>query len=76
MSTAIISKGGRITIPLNVRKKLGVATGDRIEFVELADAQFALVPAIIDVRALRGIVPRPPRPLSVDEMRRLKHRRG
>ena len=76
MTTAILSSKGQITIPLSVRRKLGVATGDRVEFVELAEGQFALVPAIEDVRTLKGIVRKPPRPVSVDEMRRIVARRG
>ena len=76
MTTAILSSKGQITIPLAVRRKLGVTTGDRVEFVELAAGQFALVPAVADVRTLRGIVPKPRRPVSVDEMRRIVARRG
>jgi antitoxin PrlF len=76
MTTAILSSKGQITIPLAVRQKLGVATGDRVEFVELAPGQFALVPAVVDVRALKGIVPKPRRPVSVEEMRRIVARRG
>ena len=76
MTTAILSSKGQITIPLAVREKLGVATGDRVEFVELAPGQFALVPAVADVRSLRGIVPKPRRPVSIDEMRRIVARRG
>ena len=76
MTTAVLSSKGQITIPLAVRRKLGVTTGDRVEFVELAEGQFALVPAVADVRTLRGIVPKPRRPVSVDEMRRIVARRG
>ena len=76
MTTAILSSKGQITIPLVVRQKLGVATGDRVEFVEFAPGQFALVPATVEVQALKDIVPKPRRPLSVDEMRRIVARRG
>ena len=76
MSTAILSSKGQITIPQPVRQKLGITTGDRVEFVELDNGQFALVPAVDDVRSLRGIVARPRRPLSVDDMRRIVARRG
>ena len=76
MTTAILSSKGQITIPLAVRQKLGVATGDRVEFVELAPGQFALVPVVVDVRALRGIVPKPRRPVSIDDMRRIVAKRG
>ena len=76
MTTATLSSKGQITIPLLVRQKLGVDTGDRIEFIELANGQFALVPATEDVRTLKGIVPKPSTPLSVEEMRRIVANRG
>ena len=76
MTTAVLSSKGQITIPQVVRQKLGVGAGDRVEFVELANGQFALVPVIADVRTLKGIVPKPRRPVSVDEMRRIVAKRG
>ena len=76
MATAILSSKGQITIPLAVRRKLGVATGDRVEFVELDNGQFALMPAIEDVRALKGMVPKPRRPVTIEEMRRIVAKRG
>jgi len=76
MATAILSSKGQITIPLPVRQKLGVTTGDRVEFVELKDGNFALVPAVEDVRSLKGMVPKPDRPVSVEEMRRIVAKRG
>ena len=76
MATSVLSSKGQITIPLSVRQKLGIATGDRVEFVELDNGQFALVPAIEDVRALKGIVRKPRRPVSVEDMRRIVAKRG
>ena len=76
MATAILSSKGQITIPLPVRQKLGVTTGDRVEFVELNDGNFALVPAVEDVRSLKGIVAKRDRPVSVEEMRRIVAKRG
>jgi len=76
MTTATLSSKGQITIPLRVRKKLGVDAGDRVEFVEIANGQFALVPATVDVRTLKGIVPKPSTPLSVEQMRRIIASRG
>jgi AbrB family looped-hinge helix DNA binding protein len=71
MATAILSPKGQITIPAAVREKLGVTTGDRVEFVELADGQIALVPAVEDVRSLKGMIGKPRHPVSVEEMRRI-----
>ncbi|HEX6136745.1 MAG TPA: AbrB/MazE/SpoVT family DNA-binding domain-containing protein [Casimicrobiaceae bacterium] len=76
MATAILSSKGQITIPLPVRQKLGVTTGDRVEFVELDGGGFALVPAVEDVRTLKGIVSKSDRPVSIEEMRRIVAKRG
>jgi antitoxin PrlF len=76
MATATLSSKGQITIPLAVRQKLGVSTGDRVEFVELDNGQFALMPAVDDVRVLKGIVPKPRRPVAIEEMRRVIAKRG
>ena len=76
MSRATLSSRGRIAIPAAVRRKLGIETGDRIEFVEVRDKSFVIVPAIHDVRALRGTVTKPARPVSVDEMRHVVVRRA
>jgi antitoxin PrlF len=76
MPTAIVTSKGQITIPQPVRERLGVVAGDRVEFVELADGQFALVPAIEDVRSLKGMVPKPGTPLSVEQMGRIIANRG
>ena len=34
MGTAKITRGGRITIPIDIRKKLGVKEGDKVIFIE------------------------------------------
>jgi AbrB family looped-hinge helix DNA binding protein len=76
MATAVLTSKGQVTIPQQVREKLGVTTGDRVEFVELEDGKFALVAAVEDVRALKGIVPKPRKPVSIEQMRRVVARRA
>jgi len=71
-----LTSKGQITIPVAVREKLGLGTGDRVEFVELASGEFALKPATEDVRALKGMVRRPRKPVSVDAMNAAIRRRG
>jgi antitoxin PrlF len=67
MSASILSSKGQIVIPKEVRDKLGLHTGDRVQFVE-DGAGFKLVPATRDIRELRGIVARPRRPVSIEQM--------
>jgi antitoxin PrlF len=76
MATAILSSKGQITIHVVVRRKLGIATGDRVEFVEFDDGQFVLMPAVEDVRSLRAIVPKSRRAVTTEEMRQIVARRG
>jgi AbrB family looped-hinge helix DNA binding protein len=76
MTAATLTSKGQITIPAAVREKLGIAAGDRVEFVELAPGEFALRAATEDVRALKGIVRRSSKPVSVDAMNAAIRRRG
>ena len=76
MSTATLTSKGQITIPLAVRRKLGLDTGDRVEFVELAPGEFALKPATEDVRSLKGMIRRPVRPVSIGAMNATIKQRG
>jgi AbrB family looped-hinge helix DNA binding protein len=68
MSTAKITSKGQITIPKEVRARLGVISGDRVEFVEISEGVFQIVAATQDVKLLKGIVPKPKKPVTVEEM--------
>ena len=68
MTTATMTSKGQVTIPADVRQRMGLGTGDRIEFVELDAGGFAIKPAIDDVRSLKGLLRKPGKPVSVDDM--------
>lgn len=68
MTTATLTSKGQVTIPVAVRKALGVDAGDRIEFIETNPGRFEVVAATLPVTALKGLVPRPAEPVSVDDM--------
>ena len=77
MSTATVTSKGQITIPAQVRAELGVNTGDRIEFVEIGEGQFAIVAATRSVRELDGIFRgRVREPVSIEQMNATIARRG
>ena len=42
MPTAMVTFNGRITLPPQVRKNLGLKTGDDVEFVEVEQGRFAI----------------------------------
>jgi len=68
MTTATMTSKGQVTIPAEVRQRMGLGTGDRIEFVELETGNFAIKPAIDDVRSLKGVLRKPRKSVSVDDM--------
>jgi len=76
MTAATLTSKGQITIPAAVREKLGLAKGDRVEFVEVGPGEFTLKAATEDVRALKGMVARPSTPVSIAVMNAAIRRRG
>jgi AbrB family looped-hinge helix DNA binding protein len=76
MTTATLTSKGQITIPAEVRQRMGLAAGDRIEFLELESGGFAIKPAIDDVRSLKGLLRKPERPVTVGDMDAAVRRRS
>jgi AbrB family looped-hinge helix DNA binding protein len=65
MLSTITSKG-QITIPVDVRRATGLDVGMQVEFIVNARHRIELVPRHGDIRALRGAVGAPDRPVSVE----------
>lgn len=60
---------GQITIPSEVRNRLGLKTGDRLDFIVEPDGRIMLAPRRARFEDLRGIFRRPgQRALSIAEM--------
>jgi len=68
MTTATITSKGQVTIPKDVRSRLGIDSGDRVEFIEIQKGVFQIVAATQDIRNLKGIVQRPEKPVTLEEM--------
>jgi antitoxin PrlF len=75
MAAATLTSKGQITLPKSVRERLGVEAGDRIEFIE-SDQGFLILPATRDIRTLKGIVPKPNNPVSIEDMNRAISKMG
>ncbi len=76
MTTATLTSKGQITIPADVRRTLGVQAGDRVEFVEIQPGRFELVAATRSVRELKGMLGKPARTLSIEDMNRVIAEQG
>jgi antitoxin PrlF len=68
MPISTLTAKGQTTIPAVVREYLNLHTGDRLEFIIQHDGKVHLVPATLDITGLKGILPRPPAPVSVEAM--------
>ena len=68
MSEAKLTSKGQITVPKDVRMKLNLKPGDRVRFVIEADGRVRLWPATRDISELVGILPKPKRVVSIEEM--------
>jgi AbrB family looped-hinge helix DNA binding protein len=51
VAAATLTSNGQVSIPLKVRADLGIAAGDRIEFVRLQYGAYAIMPASGSIRA-------------------------
>ena len=71
MAVATLTSKGQTTIPKEIRDRLGLEPGDKLDFVVEADGRVVLRPATRDVRELRGMLRRKGRkPVSLEEMDR------
>ncbi len=68
MATSTLTSKGQITIPIHVRTALGLEAGDRIEFIETDKGQFAIEAATNPVKNLKGMIPKPRKPVSIEDM--------
>jgi antitoxin PrlF len=68
VATAVVTNEGQVTIPVGVRRRMGLGSGYRVEFVELENGGFAIEPAVDDVRSLKGRLRPPESPVAIEDM--------
>lgn len=68
MASATVTSKGQVTIPVDVRSKLGRRPGSRLASVPTATGGYEIHPEAASIKDLKGAVPRPRRPVSIDEM--------
>ena len=76
MSTSTLTSKGQTTIPKDVRKRLNLHPGDRLEFVIDEDGRVLLLPASVDASELAGMLKRPPKAVTIAEMNQVIRQRG
>lgn len=68
MTTATMTSKGQVTIPAEIRKKLRLHAGSKIDFVENDAGETVMRAKSGDIRKLYGIVKYDGPPLSIEEM--------
>lgn len=76
MSTSTLTSKGQTTIPKDIRKRLNLHPGDRLEFVIDENGRVLVLPASIDASELAGMLKFAARPVSVEDMNRAIRKRG
>jgi len=65
---ATLTSKGQLTLPKPVRDRLNLRAGDRVDCVVSEDGVIEIIPLKQPASALRGILPKPSRPVSIEEM--------
>lgn len=64
---ATITEKGQVTIPAIIRQKLNLESGNKLEFIA-RENDFVVVPINKSANRLKGILPKPKKSLSIDEI--------
>ena len=67
MRSSVLTAKGQTTIPLAIREKLSLEPGDRILYLE-DNEKVRIVAADKRAKDLKGLLPKPSRPVSLEEM--------
>lgn len=76
MPSASITSKGQITIPKEIRDRLGVRTGDRVAFRENEDGTIVVEAETTDLLTLRGVIRPRARGVTVEDMKDVVRRRA
>ncbi|OQW65366.1 MAG: AbrB family transcriptional regulator [Nitrospira sp. ST-bin5] len=76
MSTSTMTSKGQTTIPKDIRKRLNLHPGDRLDFIIEDDGRVVVHPASVDASELTGMLKAPTKPVSVAEMNQAIRKRG
>lgn len=75
MLTTITSKG-QVTVPKSIREQLHLHPGDKIEFFLSENNQVWFIPVTGSIKRLKGMVPPPKKPVSIEDMNKAIRDRG
>jgi antitoxin PrlF len=68
MPTATMTSKGQFTMPAEMRAKLRLVPGSKVDFVEQADGSYALKTRTGDIRRLKGIIKYNGPPVTLEDI--------
>lgn len=70
MAQATITSKGQITIPAEVRRQLNLSAGDKVLFITGDTGEVIMAPATRNVKSLKGMIEKPTRAVTLEEMKK------
>ncbi len=68
VAEATMSSKGQVTVPVEIRRALGLRAGSKVEFVPTGRGVYELVVKTGSLRDLKGMLPRPDVPVTIEQM--------
>lgn len=68
MASATLTSKGQVTIPVEVRKQLGLRAGSRVSFVETGTGRYEIFAQTGSIRDLEGVISAPGKPVNLEDM--------
>jgi antitoxin PrlF len=68
MAIATLTSKGQLTLPIELRNKMNLQAGSKVEFVEVSDGDWRIQAQLGNIRSLRGILDYKGPTVSLDEM--------
>lgn len=65
---ATVTSKGQLTLPVEARRKLGINPGTKVDVVVTAEDRMEIIPLTNSVKNLKGMVPKPKKALTLEEM--------
>jgi antitoxin PrlF len=65
---ATVTSKGQVTLPAEVRRRLRICPGSKLEFIVIDQERLEVIPVVETVTKLKGMVPKPKKPLSLADM--------
>jgi antitoxin PrlF len=65
---APVSANGQVTVPKEIRERLGIRQAGRLRFIVDGEGRVTIAPVELSVLRLKGILGKPPRHASIEEM--------